>query len=432
VRRVIVACALGIIGVGVSPCFAQPLLQPMSQPMGVQGQANLGQSPQGPPPRLSLQGSLFGGYDFDEPTQSKTNFFNSPSQLGGTVGFNVVLSGPRVAFGAGGGSAFRLDHLIGNETLWSHNAGAELSVQLARRVSFRAAGTAAYSPQYQFSLFAPLSPVATGQSVLPTSNYSLSAHDVFAYQSGVSLSYAPTRRSSFDFDYGVGYVDFRTGDQDVKTYDVRGTYRRNVTRNAGFHAGYGYRHGGGTHLLTTTTAGAPVLRAHNLDIGTDFARALSVTRRLSISFGFGSGLIGYGTRNSLRLFGHAILNRNFLRTWHADVAFRRDMRFVTGLVDPLFADSVGISLGGSLGPVLALKSSANYATGQVGFSSGNFSTYQGDVRLERGIAGWAGIFGEYFYYHYLFDMDVLPTGSPRGLDRHGVRAGVNIALPLVR
>jgi hypothetical protein len=422
------AGATAVVSMG-SSLAAQPLGQ--VTPFGA-GQQMLQGQPQGQTqtaPTFAVSGSLFGGYDFDQPAQSQ-GFAGGGQQFGGNVGFALSTRGQRLGFAASGGSAFHLFEMEDEvKPQWSHNAAAAVSAQLTRRLGFQASGSAGYSPQYQFMMFSPLGAVTPGHVLPPTSNYHLSTHDVFMYQAGTSLNYAPTTRSSFSADYGIGYVDFGDDALDLTTHNIAGTYRRSMTRNAVLHAGYGYHQGGGRTIQATGTA--PVFHAHNIDLGVDYARALSISRRTSLSFGFGSGLVGYGSGNSFRFFGHAMLNRELGRSWRANLGYSRDTRFVNGLLDPLFADTLGVNLAGRMSR-LGLTAAANYATGQVGLSSGSFSSHQGTVRLQAGIGGAAALFGEYFYYHYLFDRDVLPGGSPRGLNRQGVRAGVNVAVPLVR
>jgi hypothetical protein len=41
-------------------------------------------------------------------------------------------------------------------------------------------------------------------------------------------------------------------------------------------------------------------------------------------------------------------------------------------------------------------------------------------------------YAEYFYFHYDFDgIVLLPADSAPGLNRHGVRAGLSLVLPIV-
>jgi hypothetical protein len=62
----------------------------------------------------------------------------------------------------------------------------------------------------------------------------------------------------------------------------------------------------------------------------------------------------------------------------------------------------------------------------------SFDTYSGSARLQVGIARNLAAFGEYVYYHYRFDKQiVLPQGAPNGLDRHGVRAGISLTVPIL-
>ena len=90
-----------------------------------------------------------------------------------------------------------------------------------------------------------------------------------------------------------------------------------LTPNAGFHLGYGYGAGRYPNIRGFTQSGI-----HNIDVGLDYSRALSVSRRTQFSFATGSALfyanqgitVGADRRLDFALLGNANLTHEMGRT----------------------------------------------------------------------------------------------------------------------
>ena len=113
---------------------------------------------------------------------------------------------------------------------------------------------------------------------------------------------------------------------------------------------------------------------HNIDIGIDYAKALSVSRRTHFSFTTGSALfyVNQGITNvsdrqlNFALLGTANLTHEMGRTWTSSIAYRRSLDFHEGFADPFLAQSVSADLRGLLSRRLSFASGAWYSSGVIG------------------------------------------------------------------
>jgi hypothetical protein len=132
--------------------------------------------------------------------------------------------------------------------------------------------------------------------------------------------------------------------------------------------------------------------------------------------------------------GNAYLNRQVGRSWDARLEYRRGMQFVEGFPDPFFSDTVSTTLEGFAGPRTRLSFGATYTSGDVGvLTDRSYDTYNANAHAQLAATRWLAFYADYFFYHYKFAPGVvLPFGIGRGLDRNGVRVGVNLWAPLLR
>jgi hypothetical protein len=348
--------------------------------------------------------------------------------------------GERVQFGFTGRSAVRYFNEAGIFASVGHSVAAGLGAELSRRWRLSLNQTAAYSPSYLQELFAatitdtPLVP-ATGTAV----EYITNDSESYSYATNAALTRTLGPRSSLRFAADYRFVDFVGGTQargDLTTYGGRAHFSRNTTRNTNLRAGYRYR------ATEYAQIGAGVTVEHGVDVGVDYARPLSATRRATFAFQLGSAVIdvpagGIGGRPAgqyYRLTGDAKATYQINRTWEARAAYRRGFEYVAEFPDPVFSDAVSGYAGGALSRRFHLSLSGGYSSGRpTAFrATRTFDTYTGTVRLQHATGRRIATMAEYVYYYYDFRQSgVVPLGMPPFLQRNSIRVGAILWIPAI-
>ena len=209
-----------------------------------------------------------------------------------------------------------------------------------------------------------------------------------------------------------------------------GRYRHAISRNVSAHVGYNRDRG---VRPATDTQAEEVYFQHNIDIGVDFgfARALTLTRRLTFSFDTGTVFLRDSFSSRFDVVGSAALNYRMGRSWMADLTYYRGVNYAALLSAPTFSDSLTASTGGNLGPRLSLSARAGLATGRLGFSrdGSGYSAAQAGADLSVAVVGPVSASAGYTYYRYSFDdSSLLLTGVATEMRRHTVFVGGSVSL----
>jgi hypothetical protein len=177
------------------------------------------------------------------------------------------------------------------------------------------------------------------------------------------------------------------------------------------------------------------------DIGLDFQKALSVSRRTTLAFATGgSAFQDVGDNAGNRRYyvtGGARLNHEIGRSWLASAAYDRSVQFIDALLQPTLTDSFSGGVNGLISRQLEFSSGVQGSIGRIGFGDqttnrGSFDTYQAFASLAYALSRWASVNASYSYYQYRFDsITLLPTGIARNFDRQSVRANLNLWAPLM-
>lgn len=401
---------------------------------------------------LDLSASLFAAYDDNIAASLIGGGTNDPrfQRSGEYGGGNAQLSynwrGERSAFSAYGASAGNYYPDYQEPWVTSYSAGLGFSRPFGRRNEFSASQTFAYSPYFIFGFF-PEEPVIDEPPVTPddiSPDLSVSELKTLRYGTSLNLSRRLSRRASITGYYSFAGTTFNEVRSDYQQHRGGFRFRRLVTEHLALRLGYGYRYV--DYALVEEDDIPRVTRSHDLDVGVDYSRALSVSRRSRLSFGTGSNILvrdqGSGspdapTAASTRFFasGFVRFNREIGRTWGLAINYNRSATFSEVLQNPVLSDAVTTSLAGLVGRRNEVKFLASYTRGDVGFAGvdNGFESYRASASWRRAMSRYAALYAQYFYYHYIFGNEVaLPTGFVRELDRQGVRAGVTVWLPLVR
>jgi hypothetical protein len=400
--------------------------------------------------RLDLILQLFGGYDDDvladqsgaAPRQER--LVSAAAGLATGIGASLLYSRPGLLFrrpGADGDfrawadSSLRyypgLDDLTGTY----HRAGLQVSAPLTRRLTVYASPRMDYSPRYSFQLLAaPLRTDPEASQPAPASDdtsspdidYSVVSNNSFRYGAIGGAQVVVGTRSTFSLD--AGYTrrtsDIERFDMEVRNAGV--SFDHQFTKTASLELGYGYQDGNHGSGLTT--------KAHNIDIGIDYRRPLSRTRKTFVAFNTGSTVTeSEVSGRRVHAIGAASLVHYMKRTWTAHVEYRRRLQYVDGFDRPLFGDGVTTGFNGMLSRRMELVVRGNYTSGTVGLSpqAPRFESVFASARLRKAMSRRLAGYVEGLFYHYEFQEDALrPPGLPPSFDRFALRCGLSLWVPL--
>jgi hypothetical protein len=394
---------------------------------------------------LSIGGSYEdnGGAPIGDATVSpfeRTGYYTS---LSGALGYGRRAK--RIQFGANVGTQGRYYRQDGELITMNRYGGVGLIASFARRTQVAVNQTVSYSPAYFTGIFPMLGDSEPGAVTALGADYAVSDLKALTYDTTASVSHGLTRDGTLSFTSTVQHTDFSQASsyKDLNTYGIGGRYLQRISRYAQLRFGYTYRHG--QYGFTSSQTDAAL---HDLDVGVDYNRPLSSSRRTHIDFGTGSAIVNtpfeggnttsgqFDERKQYRLVGRLGLTHDIGRTWRARVAYNRSFGLVQGFPEPVFSDGVTVSATGFVNRRVEIMTFAAYSTGEIGqvtLGGRGLDAYSGTARIQYGITRLLAVSGEGFYYRYEIGPGVnLPTGVLPFRDRSGVRGGLTLWLPFVR
>lgn len=325
----------------------------------------------------------------------------------------------KLTLGVSGRSVVRYEPLSGGVTTTRQQGTVDISMNGARS-QFHATQSASYSPFYQFGFVGaePASTLAeTSQSHADFANARLAA---YGSATTVDMRRGIGRRSSLAFTYDLHRTTFAQSDFDLMSQNVGFSFSHRLSRYLSARTGYGYR------FAESAAAPGGAIRVHNIDLGLDYSRALSFSRRTTFNFSSGSAVMPDRQRVAVTLTGAAALTRQFGRTWSARLAGNRSVQALEGFSQPVIMNTITGTVGGDLGRRTSMSMSIGLSSGSVGAASGNmFSAITGGVGIHLTLTRRVSLDGQYFYYGHRFDPDVVfAPGFAAQTRRNGVRAGL--------
>ena len=379
--------------------------------------------------------------------------------LSGGLSYSYGRGGDRGSFGINGRSS--VIYFPSNDTTvtWA-GLSAGGSRRIASRTTIQATPFISYASYYDLGLFPTVeaggfaggfgggmpaggfgdSPGAGGfASGLSGTSPSLhsAAATIPLFQYGVSggLDQQLGLHTNLALSYGLRRTDLRGRQTGLRDQNIGGRVSHVQSQHLTLNVGYFYRQGNYANNVKP-------FRAHDIDLGVNYHRALSFSRRTTFSFGSGSTLlttdsIGGQTqpsRTDLRLLANANLDHYIGRTWSARLAYRRDWQFVEGFLEPFFVDGVTFGVGGSMGRRATLGASASYLSGQAGIGTlSNLQSYRSLAFFHVSLTPALSTYLQYQYYNAEFsDNVVVPAGYPTAFSRNSLQAGLVLVLPLIR
>jgi hypothetical protein len=380
---------------------------------------------------LDLTASMQGAYDDDVTGRSGTSpsAATQPTIGGFSSGVGIAVAydrpGDRLSVVADG----RTDavYLPSLDDLSGMSHAGTVAVTMRRgRLAVELSQAAGKTPFYSFS-FAPTGPQA--EEVLPNPLLGLDVirRDSSYYRSQANVTQQLTTRTSISGSVAWRRSDYAEGQNDITHRSASLRLSRNFSRYLSIGAGYGHQEGRYSNP-------AQVFTTHDINIGADYDRPLSRSRRTFISLSTGSTVLEDQRGRSFRAVGSAGLRRLIGRTWTAEVNYERSARYVDGFASPFFADGVSGTVAGFVSRRVDTAATWGYSKGVAGFSGDApaYDTFQASANVRVALTRLTALQANYLYYHYAFEPNLEITGIPGTLTRHGARVGVTLWLPLLR
>ncbi len=400
-----------------------------------------------PDQSFDLSLTLVGAYDDNILAETGSPNPSAPAVGGFFTMFGAESAyewrGKRSQFGATGGTVVRY-YSDSQSVSASAGAGVGFSTELARRTTFSANQTFAYSPSYLTGLFPTAATSSPGDLPPLGANYTVDDSSSYQYASSLGVSRGVTRRgtlsASVDYVF-TDYVAAVAGREDLAVTRARVEFSRGMTRNASLKVAYRFANGDMGTGVVGVLPGQKTTE-HGFDVGVDYSRPLSATRRFTLAFGVGSSaadvplseLVSASGGVQHRAIGDASVGYQFNRTWETRASYRRGLQYVPELAEPVFTDGISMSLTGLLTQRMDFAAGAGYSSGEsaVYRSAAAFDTYTANARVRRAVTRTLAIYLEYVYYYYDFDRAQVQPGVPPQMERNGVRAGLTLWVPVFR
>jgi hypothetical protein len=381
------------------------------------------------------------------------------SMLGGDAGFQYATTRRRASFSVNAAGSYRYFPAQSSLSTTGVNGGIGAQFVLGRRTSLRLDQGFAYQPYYQLGLFPGLGePGADLGAAVPSNlDFVVLRRQSVVSTSSASIEQSLTRRSTLTFNGQyfrqtldepslpttpttgtTGTTGTTTNapntfaNEDVQGYTAGVHYRWQATRYVSVRLGDEYRR------FTYPNATQRVLQGNNIDAGVDYSRSLPFSRHTSLSFRTGTAIVDIDGRRYGNVTGSASLTHMFNRSWQGALSYNRDMSFVQTLAAPLFGDSASASLQGIVHRNIFVGLTGGFMSGRLGYSkseadSSKLNTGTGAFTLAYAFTNNLRATFDYSYFTYHFsETALLPQGLQPSFDRHSVRGGLQLVLPLIR
>ncbi len=337
---------------------------------------------------------------------------------------------PRVTAGAAAGTSARLRR--GNsfaDTIYAgHSASASLATSLWRGSRVSVGQSVAYQPYFVFRLLPSLDDETLAPSIDEAHEFAVTGDDTLSYGTRAGWSQRLSRRGSLAVGYGRYATDFGGGRADFTSQSASAHYRHSLAQGLGARAGYTRR------ISDSDAEGRSSVRVHSIDAGIDYNRALSFSRRTTLSFATGTSAVSDAVDTRYHVTGSAHLVHEIGRTWAAALAYNRSVQFIDVFHEATLADAAVASVNGMFSRQLGFHSMAGITFAHPGQRSrrSDFDTYLATAGVSYGITRNLAVGVDYSFYRYAFAAQAeLPAGFSRTMNRQSVRAYLSLWAPLV-
>jgi hypothetical protein len=382
---------------------------------------------------LSMTGSLFGSYDDNillggQGSDTRAPTFLPRTQLrGASTGYDTTLffrlPSQQPTFRASVASAGRYFPEFREYVAGRQMAQAAVSAGASpwRDTNLRLTGSGRYS--MNAPPFATAASLSDSDIDVPSGEDSVRLRRTNDVRGQVTLDREWRSRKSLGMVAGIHSAQIDGGDRH-EIYELGGRLGVGLARYGTFRAGYTWQ---------DVDRGATRYVVHHLNIGGDYGRPLSASRRAFIKFSGGSAAIETSNRLRMNAIGDVDFWYEFKQSWVGAVRYHRGVTFIDEIADPLLSDGGGVELTGLFSRRLEFNTSATFAQGVVGLRSGNsYQMYGARSQLRYALTRVLALYGEYLLFHYEFPNTVSLAGRlPPAFNRQAVRVGVTVATHLI-
>jgi hypothetical protein len=391
------------------------------------------------PQSLMLNSSLFGGYDDDLLSGEGGRPTADPSrQISGVYGgAQSNLSYKRIAdrftIAAQAGAMVRY-YPDQSHSVPVYHESFHLGTRLWSGAGLNFDQRFVYSPNYRLNMFVRADGTEDPDAGIESdSDLDLSQSEAYRHAGGVSFSQDLGPRTALHASYNIRMVDFVSDAQtDFRTEGAAVGFSYRMNSHVSLRLGYGRRWA--DHM-------EDIREVFNLDIGLDYSKAVSLSRRTRLSFSTGSAISASDRleseadpRTRFHVIGAARLVHELGRSWTAGASYRRSMNFREGFDEPLMADAVTGTIGGLISRETNFHLNVAYvnAIGVENQRTG-YEAFTVNTQLQYALNRYAAMFVRYFFYDYnLNARSAVEQGVPPAGKRSGVRFGITTTLPLIR
>ena len=386
--------------------------------------------------QLGVSGMLMTGYDDDlraearggqQPVASVRGQRTSGSVTTATGMATYSLNEGALSVSASGGSVARYYPSLEDEFMpyVMASSTAAYSTPLWKNATLGLAGTALYRP-YLFDAVDLFAAEGVSGGAITDGELPYLADSYLVHSERVTLSQRLDQRTTMHSFYAYRGATSR-GNKEGKfarqSYGAQLTH--SLTQGLSVYAGYTRR--------DMRNEGSSVAPLHILDIGGAYNRALSFSRRTTLSFGTGSTAIRRNDDLRFRLTGNVQLTHEIGRTWSAYAAYHRNVLQTEVFVEPAEADGVAVGVGGLITRKLQLNFSSRGVLGRTGSEQDaeGFDGVRTALNVGYALNKFINFNAVYAYYHHKFDdATQLAIELPPVTSRQSVRVGMTFWLPV--
>jgi hypothetical protein len=343
----------------------------------------------------------------------------------GSATLSYSLNRTAVAFGASAGTTVRYYPSLSNQFIRREYGSVGTSAVLG--AGFSAQASAVYQPYNLRSMMPMLFEPRLGDPLIVDEDFPSSLEHYFGYGGGLGYTRQLTPRQTFSASYAYGGREPIAGRERFDRHSASANVSYAISRNLAVQLGYGYTTGlyGGSDRH---------YGSHIINANVNYSRALSFSRRTTLSFGTGSTASRRSRNDSLRFYatGSAALNHEIGRTWSANLAYNRGLQFLETWDEPLFSDSAVAGIGGSMSRRVQAQAAVRWLRGRNHFNSdrGRIEAYGGTAGVMVAVTRYVNTGVTYAYYQHRFPVELVMPGFPRDLERQSIRAYVSVWVPL--
>ncbi len=348
-----------------------------------------------------------------------------------TGGVGYSTTGRRLAFQASGGLGGRKILRQSRPVLVGNNATAAVQYQLGRTTTLSARGAHLDEPVSISSLL----PGAFGGigTVLPI-DYAPGSEvsSTLTQDASVQIAQQVARGTSVmgTFFYRRARLAGTTFERSSRTITVGVSQR--VSRYLALRAAYGRGLSSGGEETADETYTYD-FSSHIIDVGIDFLRPWSLTRRTQLDVRTGTTALSDGGRTQYALTGSATLSHEVGRTGLLAATYARQADFLETLRAPAISDTATLQWSSLLGRRVELRASTALSFGTIGLGS-NGSDYRASASragMTVGLNRYLGLTVDYAYDRYrLDDVRAIPVAFNGHFNRSGIRAVVDVWAPV--